>query len=381
MNAHAQISTDEIIRRLNERVEDVVHELYPGATFKGPIAYCGSEGINSSFHVYLSQYKQYSRGEWRRWSESRGGSLLNLICYALTGDHKGTHAYRLAFQWSERFLGLDRARPITPEEIEARERRERDAEDKRARDAAALALQQAGKVEDASGIWREASPLVQTSITYFAYRGLDSTPPISPELRFHAKLWNAEARRCYPAIVALVRSVDGKGKAIWRIYLNEDGSQKAPLGSPKLGLGPAGGGAVRLGGLASKIGIAEGVETALACAELCGNSRPVWAGLSTSGLIGFQCPPEVHDVTIYADADDLSCKGDRIRRPGLEAAEKLKARLLQEGKTCRITLPPLGLDFLDLLGVIKGNERRENCARGDAGEREYSMGVAAEIAA
>ncbi|MBL4556781.1 MAG: toprim domain-containing protein [Rhodobacteraceae bacterium] len=65
------------------------------------------------------------------------------------------------------------------------------------------------------------------------------------------------------------------------------------------------------------IGIAEGIETALAAHALFGT--PVWAALSADGLARFQWPEGTRRVTIYADAGDAGRQtaatlSDRLNR-------------------------------------------------------------------
>ncbi len=111
----------------------------------------------------------------------------------------------------------------------------------------------------------------------------------------------------HPCLVARVVDVEGKGIAIWRIYLAPDGLGKIKGGDAKLGLGPSEGGAVRLGGIAETIGLCEGIETARAI-RLLGVSYPVWPALSTSGIIGFKIPAGVKRVVCYPDPD-----GDKLK--------------------------------------------------------------------
>ncbi len=85
------------------------------------------------------------------------------------------------------------------------------------------------------------------------------------------------------ALIARVDDVLGNITAAWRVYLTLDG-QKLDCANPKLGIGPAGGGAVRIGGSASKIGVCEGIETGLAAWSLIGRKHPVWATLSSIRL-------------------------------------------------------------------------------------------------
>lgn len=106
-------------------------------------------------------------------------------------------------------------------------------------------------------------------------------------------------------------------------------------------LGPVRGGAVRLAPPARRLGLAEGIETALsvvvAMPEL-----SVWATLSTAGLRSVELPalPLASEVTIFADNDP----------PGLEAARCAGERLVREGRKVKIAKPPDGAnDFNDIL--------------------------------
>ncbi len=131
------------------------------------------------------------------------------------------------------------------------------------------------------------------------------------------------------------------------MFLSPEG-RKADLEDPKLTIGFLDGGAVRLGGLASRIGIAEGMETALGAMALCDAAMPVWATLGTSGLGSFDVPPGVEEVVIYADGDRSRERGGRVITPGLDAARKLEGRLISAGVRVEIAEPPAGKDWLDV---------------------------------
>jgi putative DNA primase/helicase len=120
---------------------------------------------------------------------------------------------------------------------------------------------------------------------------------------------------------------------IHRTFLLDDGSAKAPPG--KKMLGPVAGGSVRLFAMAEdgRLGIAEGIETALAAHRIFG--LPVWAGLSADGVRRWQWPDGVGHVTIFADAGDV----------GRQAAATLADRLNVAGIANRIVFPLHGDDF------------------------------------
>lgn len=83
--------------------------------------------------------------------------------------------------------------------------------------------------------------------------------------------------------------------------------------------------------------IGEGIETCLSAMQATGYRT--WASLSTSGLRTLALPTDEQDIIILADAD----------RAGEAAAKNAAHRWVLEGRRVRITRPPPGLDFNDLL--------------------------------
>ena len=170
--------------------------------------------------------------------------------------------------------------------------------------------------------------------TYLHGRGL--ALPDSLDLLFHPDLADFETRRGWSGMVAVVR--DGAGEptgGIHRTYLLDDGSGKAPPG--KKMLGPVAGGAVRLAPMPEdgRIGVAEGIETALAAMALFG--VPAMAALSAEGLRRWQWPVGTTHVTIFADAGHA----------GMQAAATLADRLNVADIPSRIITPLHGDDFND----------------------------------
>lgn len=145
--------------------------------------------------------------------------------------------------------------------------------------------------------------------TYLQSRGLDL--PDCPDLLYHDDLLDWKARRGRPGLVFVIRHSESREETggIWRIYLSDDGSAKADTPEPKMGLGPATGGVVMLAPMGEDgvLGIAEGVETALAAMKLF--DIPVWSALSTSGFISPVFPPGLRQLTIFADRGSGAAKG------------------------------------------------------------------------
>jgi len=180
-----------------------------------------------------------------------------------------------------------------------------------------------------------AVPLAATiGARYLESRGLSD--PVSPDLLFHADLPDFDSRRGWPGLIAILRLPNGeRAPGIHRTFLMEDGSAKAPPG--KKMLGSVKDAVVRLFPIpeGGHIGIAEGIETALAAHKLFGTM--VWAALSADGLARFQWPGDVRRVTIYADAGDA----------GRQAAASLSDRLNCADIPNAIVWPLHGDDFND----------------------------------
>lgn len=169
---------------------------------------------------------------------------------------------------------------------------------------------------------------------YLRSRGLSD--PGSPDLLFNPDLTDYEARRGWPGLVAIVRDASGAPTGgIHRTFLLDDGSGKAPAG--KKMLDQVAGGSVRLSPIPAdgRLGIAEGIETALSAQTIFG--IPTWAALSADGVRRWQWPAGITHVTIFADAGEA----------GIQAAAALAERLNAAGVSNTIVRPLHGDDFND----------------------------------
>ncbi len=215
-------------------------------------------------------------------------------------------------------------------------------------------------------VWeKETTPDRGRITSYLEHRGLptdvlDSVP--HTVLRFAPCLayYDGEGRHRgdFPAMVAKVTDVGGSGVTLHRTYLSPEGPGKLDLGDglPAKKLmtavsdGATMGAAIKLSGVASVLGIAEGVETALAVSAATG--QHVWSTVSAGGMKTVIIPDEVRTVHIWADNDRSGC--------GLEAAEELAARLFAEGRSGFVHLPArIGTDWLDEY-VDRGPEALQN---------------------
>lgn len=189
-------------------------------------------------------------------------------------------------------------------------------------------------------IWQQTLPAAGTVVEhYLAQRGLIG--PIPPTLRYLPNCLHTPTGKRFMAMVAAVTLWPSRGAvAIHRTYLKPDGSGKIEHPQARMMLGHASGGAVRLASHGDRLGIAEGIETALSVQQSA--SLPMWACLSTSGLQNVVVPDDVREVIICADNDP----------PGLKAAHTAAERLTALGKRVRISTPPQ--DETDFNDILKG---------------------------
>jgi putative DNA primase/helicase len=108
----------------------------------------------------------------------------------------------------------------------------------------------------------------------------------------------------HPAMVARIVAPDERSANLQRTYLAEPGRKADVPQARKMMAGPVPyGGAVRLFDAAEEMGVGEGIETALAASILHGG-MPVWATLSTAGILRFEPPPVCKKLLVFCDRDE-----------------------------------------------------------------------------
>ncbi|MFN3247711.1 CHC2 zinc finger domain-containing protein [Roseibium album] len=263
----------------------------------------------------------------------------------------------------EQLGGEAELEPLSPERLAAdkaaREKRQKQWEEDQRKDEHA-------RLEVAKELWGEAR-LIEGTIAedYLRNRVKGLTGALPDVLRFHPKAFLSRGEY-HSALVALVQGVDGQQVGTWRIFLDAKGQNLRDADGQKIkkGLGPCGGGAVRLHPPenGSHIAVCEGIETAFGVHLLTGS--PVWACRTANGLSGFDIPFEIDRLSIYPDADKWKWQSDKAkwldptgRREALKLAEKAVASHIT------VTMqqePRPGRDFLDLSN--REAERREVAA-------------------
>lgn len=158
-------------------------------------------------------------------------------------------------------------------------------------------------------------------------------------LRYHAGLWHKEDKGHHPAMVARIANPNGEVIGLHRTYLSMTG-HKARLKETKLSYGwkRLEGGAVRLCAVAERMGIAEGIETALAAQKRF--QVPCWAGVNAEGVRGWVPPEGCKAVVVFGDND--------ANYTGHSAAYDLAHRLALRGMAVEVRIPEkTGEDWAD----------------------------------
>ena len=150
---------------------------------------------------------------------------------------------------------------------------------------------------------------------YLESRGL--TLPESG-LRYHAltPLGRGALAVHRPALLAAVRDESGL-VAVHRTFLDLKPARLAAMRSPRRALGRLGLGAVRLRAPADGVlGLAEGIETAMAATALTGIS--CWASLGNERLARIALPAAVRRLVLFLDNDAPGRRAGRVALKSLE---------------------------------------------------------------
>lgn len=140
------------------------------------------------------------------------------------------------------------------------------------------------------------------------------------------------------AMLAPVVALDGELRSVHRTYFGDVPSRKKLTET----IDTVNGCAVRLFGLETTLGIAEGIETALAAHELFG--VPTWAALTAGSVEKFDVPAGVECLVIFGDNDATFT--------GQAAAYALANRLACKRREIAVTVeipPAVDADWLDVL--------------------------------
>ena len=191
-------------------------------------------------------------------------------------------------------------------------------------------------------MYRESRPMESGDPVWLYMEKRRIIPCTYKALRYHPSLKHPDGGR-HPAILALMGWDGAKYSGIHRTYLTMDGD-KAKVDSGRVRLAYGSMGVVELGEVTDgRLGIAEGIETALSASQLFG--MPVWSALNAGMLEEFKPPSNVTKLCIFGDND----AGGSFR--GQKAAYTLANRV--SGIEVHVEIPDEpGTDWNDYLKQV-----------------------------
>lgn len=152
---------------------------------------------------------------------------------------------------------------------------------------------------------------------------------IPGDIKFHPGLYHSDGGS-HPCMVSIMRDNAGMGVTLHRTYLTDAGTKANVDPVKKFMAGKRlNGAAVRLSRVAECIGIAEGIETALAASRRF--HLPVWAATNATLLEQFMPPIGVKSIRIFGD-NDTSWTGQA-------ASFALAKRLTRTGYAVNVDIP------------------------------------------
>jgi putative DNA primase/helicase len=149
-------------------------------------------------------------------------------------------------------------------------------------------------------ILRNSVPLEGTpGEMYFIKRGI-ALPKYPANLLYNPNVIHGPSKQMLPAIVARIVDSEGHVQGLHRIFIDGRGN-KADVTPNKMAKGKIKGNCVPLFRQKSVMGIAEGIETALACAMI--YKMPVWAAVCGSNMKDMWIPEGVERFHVFGDID------------------------------------------------------------------------------
>lgn len=207
--------------------------------------------------------------------------------------------------------------------------------------AARMGRPEADVLADAVRMWSGAKPVreVEPVAQYWINR-VGQVPTLRNVRGVHSL--PCPGMRDHPAMLALIRHRDtGRGCNVQRLWLDRDGN-KAHMDEPRrvMQLGLPDGCAVRLMDHQDVLGVAEGIETAVAAWIYTG--IPCWSLLNAQNMVKFIPPDGVRKLVIFGDND--------TSHTGQSAAYELSRRMRTKNIETEVRIPEhVGQDWCDVL--------------------------------
>ena len=184
-----------------------------------------------------------------------------------------------------------------------------------------------GSPEAARRLFAMAQPIGRTVVeTHLRKRAITALHETGA-LRFHPRCYYRPERHdpteIWPAMIAAVTDLDGVQTGAHRTWLLPDGSDKAPVETPRRAMGNLLGHGVRFGVAQDVLAAGEGIETVLSTRSGLPH-MPMMAALSAAHLAAIQFPATLRRLYIVRDSDPAGNGArdrliERARDVGIEA--------------------------------------------------------------
>ena len=249
-----------------------------------------------SLFVRLKDSPKGPAGKWQDAATGERGDLLDVIRLAL-----GLADFADVAEEARAFLSLPHPEPTWSQPKSPR----------------ALS----GSAEAAKQLFAMSKPISGTLAgTYLRRRGI-TTLHGTGSLRFHPRCYyrpdEHEVTQTWPALIAAVTDLNGQITGVHRTWLAPDGSDKAPIDTPRKAMGDLLGHAVRFGVPGEVMAAGEGIESVLSVREVA-PGMAMAAALSAAHLAAILFAEPLRRLYIVRDNDPA---GDGARDSLVERAD------------------------------------------------------------
>jgi phage/plasmid primase-like uncharacterized protein len=301
----ARFDASDLAQRLGRQAEAVCRHYLDAGRRQGNYWQVGDvrNTPGRSMFVRLKDSPKGPAGKWQDAATSEHGDLLDVIRESL-----GLTDFADVAEEARRFLSLPRG--------------ERAQSKKPASTPAAP-----GSSEAARRLFAMSQSIGGTlAETYLRKRGILALHGTA-NLRFHPRCYyrpdEHEPTEMWPALIAAVTDLSGHFTGVHRTWLAPDGSDKAPIDTPRKAMGDLLGHAVRFGIPGEVMAAGEGIESVLSVREVVPGMATA-AALSAAHLAAILFPDTLRRLYIVRDSDPagdgaMARLTERANAVGIEA--------------------------------------------------------------
>ena len=301
----ARLDAGDLAQRLGQQAEAVCRHYLDAGRRQGNYWQVGDvrNSQGRSMFVRLKDSAKGPAGKWQDAATSEHGDLLDVIRESL-----GLSDFADVAEEARRFLSLPH-----PERAQSKK--------------PASTAAPPGSSEAARRLFAMSQPIGGTlAETYLRKRGILALHG-NASLRFHPRCYyrpdEHEPTETWPALIAAVTDLPGHITGVHRTWLAPDGSDKAPIDTPRKAMGDLLGHAVRFGIPGEVMAAGEGIESVLSVREVVPGMATA-AALSASHLAAILFPDTLRRLYIVRDSDPagdgaLARLTERANAAGIEA--------------------------------------------------------------